>query len=856
MGLHKRHEQMIKDLVGEMTLDEKISQTTYDSPAIDRLGIPKYNWWNEALHGVGRAGLATVFPQAIGLAATWNPELMQRVATAISDEARAKHHLAIGQGMRDMYTGLTFWSPNINILRDPRWGRSQETYGEDPYLTAVMGLAFVKGLQGDDPYFLKLVATPKHFAAHSGPELMRHEFDVIVDERTLRETYLFAFEAMVKEGNVASIMGAYNRVNGEPACASRTLLHKILRDEWGFTGYVVSDCGAIEDIYLHHKVVETPAAAAALAVSNGCDLNCGQVYPALKRAVAEGLITEELIDKAVERLLDVRFRLGMLDQGDNNPYTTIPVEVLNAPEHKALVLQAARESIVLLKNEDSFLPLSKGLKSIAVIGPNADNVSALLGNYNGTPKEFVTPVTGIRKKLGPKAQVFYAPGCAIEENLPLLDVVPSAHLRPTLSNGNTTGLACAYYSNLAFAGDEAFGRIDREIDFHWKDSGPISGRWGEQFSAKWEGYLCPPESGEYSLAVNGVSSYRFYLEDELVLESDFIHHPILTSRKFKFEKRKPYALRLEYANQSLDPQIQLLWTLPGRDLEAEAISAAEQADLVVAIMGLSPSVEREEIPGMEGVVSGGDRTSIDLPRNQEKLLRQVHKLGKPIVLVLLNGSAIATNWAASNVPAIVEAWYPGELGGAAIADVLFGDFNPAGRLPLTIYKSIDDIPPFEDYDMAGRTYRYFEGPALYPFGHGLSYTTFSLTEFSAEAEIAIGGELKISVDVTNTGDMKGDEVVQLYVRHKRDVTFPRRELKGFARATLEPGETKRMKFTLHSHQLGFYKNGSAYEVHPGNVDLMLGVSSESIAFRTSLKIVGEPRDVTTEKVFFSRVQIE
>jgi beta-glucosidase len=565
--------QRVDDLVARMTLPEKVSQMVHAAPPIERLGVPEYNWWNECLHGVGRAGIATVFPQAIGLAATWNLDLMAQVATAISDEARAKHHAALHQGERGIYQGLTFWTPNINIFRDPRWGRGQETYGEDPYLTARMGVTFVKGLQGDDPRYLKLVATPKHFAVHSGPEHARHHFNAIADARDLRLTYLPAFEACVREAGAVSVMGAYNRTNGEPCCASPTLLGKLLRDEWGFEGYVVSDCWAIGDIYKHHQVVGTLPEAAALAVNAGCDLNCGEAFAALLIAERQALIDEATIDRAVRRLFTARFRLGMFDPPERVPYARLPISVNDSSEHRALALRAARESIVLLKNTGGLLPLSKGIQRIAVIGPNADDPLVLLGNYNGTPSSSVTPLAGIRAKA-PRAEVSYARGCDI---------------------------------------------IDE-----------------------------------------GVTDY------------------------------------------------------------AEAIRSAERADVVLFFAGISQRIEGEE--GQEegvggGMRSKGDRTDINLPVVQDDLLRMLHATGKPIVLVLLNGSALAVNWADENLPAIVEAWYPGEEGGTAIADVLFGDYNPGGKLPVTFYQAAADLPPFEYYRMEGRTYRYFRGRPLYPFGH-------------------------------------------------------------------------------------------------------------------------------------------
>ena len=675
--------ERVDDLISRMTLEEKISQMVHSAAEIERLGVPEYDWWNECLHGVGRAGVATVFPQAIGMAAMWDVPLMHRIAVAISDEARAKHHEALRQGIHARYTGLTFWSPNINIFRDPRWGRGQETYGEDPYLTARLGVAFVRGLQGDDPRYLKLVATPKHYAVHSGPEHERHHFDAVVDERDLRETYLPAFQATVQEGKAVSVMGAYNRTNGEPCCASRTLLQKILREEWGFDGYVVSDCGAIRDIWKNHRVVETPAQAAALAVKNGCDLNCGETYLALRDAVAEGLIDEATIDVALRRLFTARFRLGMFDPPEMVPYAQIPYEVNDSSAHRQLALQAAQESIVLLKNAHGALPLRKDLSSIAVIGPNADDAIVLLGNYNGTPSRSVTVLEGIRQKVSAKTRVTYARGC---------DIVDDSR----------------------------------------------------------EGF-------------------------------------------------------------------------------AEAVAAARGADVAIVVLGLSQRVEGEEgqREGVQGKgVSSGDRTEIDLPGVQEELLRAVHATGTPVVLVLLNGSAVAVNWADAHVPAIVEAWYPGEEGGTAVADVLFGDYNPAGRLPVTFYKSVDQLPPFRDYAMAGHTYRYSTAEPLYAFGYGLSYTTFRYNDLQiTPAVMPPDGRVQVSVRVTNTGARAGDEVVQLYVRDVvASAPVPIRQLQGFQRVHLAPGESQTVTFGLTPRQLSLIDERGQRVVEPGEFEIAVGGS--------------------------------
>jgi beta-glucosidase len=852
--------QRVEALISQMTLDEKVSQMVYNAPAVERLGIPAYNWWNEILHGLGRAGVATVFPQAIGLGATWNPDLVHQVATAASDEARAKHHEADRRGIRGIYTGLTFWSPNINIFRDPRWGRGQETYGEDPYLTARLGIAFVKGLQGSDPKTLKLVATPKHYAVHSGPESTRHHFDAQIDEREMREFYLYAFEACVKEAKAASIMGAYNRVNGEPCCASQTLLERILRQEWGFDGYVVSDCGAIQDIFENHKVTNTAAEAAALAVKNGCELNCGSVYPALVEAVELGLITEDEIDLAVERLFAARFRLGMFDPPQQVPYTQIPYEVVDSQSHRELALQAARESLVLLKNDGDLLPLDKEIESIAVIGSNADDLQVLLGNYNGTPREAVTPLEGIGRKVSPITKLYHAQGCEITRGVPPLQVIPPTCLRPTDQETEEQGLNARYYANHNFKDQAAISRLDREIDFIWKDTTPITGEWGDRFSVRWEGYLVPPDSGTYRIGVNGFNGYRLYLDEKLILEHDFVHHPIQKTAEIALKAGCSYKLRLEFVNRGLDPQIQLLWAPPVRDYLSEALEAAEKAEVIVAVLGLSPYLESEEMQEVKVEVEGfcgGDRTDITLPATQLQLLKKVQGLGKPVVLVLLNGSALAVNWAAENIPAIVEAWYPGQAGGEAIAEVLFGDFNPHGKLPVTFYKSVDDLPPFDDYRLGGHTYRYFQGEPLYPFGHGLSYTTFEYSHLLISREQVTSGEsVDIELAVTNSGSVPGEEVVQLYTRDEfSEGLRPLKSLKGFARVRLQPRQSKTITFKLPADHLAFFDRNLDLVLEPGKVQVMIGSSSTDIRLNGELEIIGPGTMPVKERVFVCPVEV-
>lgn len=676
-------DERANDLVGRMTVEEKISQMMNAAPAIDRLGVPAYDWWNECLHGVGRAGVATVFPQAIGLGATWDEDLIFRVSTAISDEARAKHHEFVRNGSRKRYQGLTFWTPNINIFRDPRWGRGQETYGEDPFLTGKIGVQFVKGLQGDDPKYFKTIATLKHYVVHSGPEPERHSFDAITDERDFRETYLPQFEMGIREGKAYSVMCAYNRYNGETACGSDNLLNGILRTEFGFDGYIVSDCGAINDIYRGHKVVATAAEASALGVKSGTDLECGSAYRNLKEALEKNMITEKDIDIALKRLFVARFRLGMFDPDALVRYASIPYSANDSELNKALAKETAQKSIVLLKNENNLLPLKKDIGTVAVIGPNSDESFVLLGNYNGVPTDPVTPLRGIKEKLNGASEVIFAQGCNWAAGLP---------------------------------------------------------------------------------------------------------------------EQKPAA-----------------------ELKAEAVAAAKKADVIIMCMGITPRLEGEEMRVMIDGFRGGDRTRIDLPDVQQELIKEIHALGKPVILVLLNGSAITINWENENIPAIIETWYGGQAAGQALADVIFGDYNPAGRLPVTVYKSVSDLPDFSDYKMDNRTYRYFKGEPLYPFGYGLSYTTFKYSKLKVAKKINATEPLTVTVKVQNSGKMAGDEVAQLYVSNlSASVTVPIRSLRGFKRIHLNPGESKTVTFEVAPDAFTVIDNNNKRVIDPGQFLICVG----------------------------------
>ncbi|MDX3931772.1 MAG: glycoside hydrolase family 3 C-terminal domain-containing protein [Stenotrophomonas sp.] len=833
-------------LVAQMTLEEKAAQMQNAAPAIERLGVPAYDWWNEGLHGVARAGQATVFPQAIGLAATFDVPLVRQVATTISDEARAKHHQFVREGSHGRYQGLTYWSPNINIFRDPRWGRGQETYGEDPYLTARMGVAFVHGLQGDDPVYRKLDATAKHLAVHSGPEADRHHFDARPSKRDLYDTYLPAFEALVKEGQVDAVMGAYNRVYGESASASRFLLRDVLRRDWGFKGYVVSDCWAIVDIWKHHRIVPSREAAAALAVRNGTELECGQEYATLPAAVRKGLITEAEIDDAVTRLFTARMRLGMFDPADRVRWARIPASVNQAPAHDALALKAAQESLVLLKNE-GVLPLSRDLKRIAVVGPTADDTMALLGNYFGTPAAPVTVLQGIRD-AAKGIEVRYARGVDLVEGRDDPNATPlieAAYLRPS-ADSPERGLRGEYFRTADLSGTPALVRTDAQIGFRWDrgsptdnllargEAAPGQGIPSDGFSIRWSGELVPPVSGRYRIEAAADDGYRLYIDGKQVLDrwggSDRLQGDGV---ELDLQAGRAYALRLEYFDAERDAGVRLGWRMPGaKPPFEEAVDAAREADVVVFVGGLTGDVEGEEMKVNYPGFAGGDRTDLRLPAPQRALLEALHATGKPVVMVLTGGSALAVDWADTKVPAILMSWYPGQRGGTAVGQALFGDINPGGRLPVTFYKADQAMPAFDDYTMEGRTYRYFRGTPLYPFGHGLSYTRFDYGTLQLDsAGIGDDGELKVQVEITNAGKRPGDEVVQLYVRRMQaQPGDAQQELRGFQRVHLAPGERRTIAFDLQAKDAlrQYDEVRAAYAVPAGSYEARVGSSSTDI----------------------------
>jgi beta-glucosidase len=828
-------EERVNDLVSRMTLEEKVSQMVYNSPAIDRLDVPAYNWWNEALHGVARNGIATVFPQSVGMAATWDTDLMFRISTVISDEARAKYNQAVKKNQRGLYQGITLWSPNVNIFRDPRWGRGMETYGEDPFLTGSLGVQFIKGLQGNNPVYLKTIATPKHLVAHSGPESLRHVFNVEVSDYDLRETYLSQFRKCIVEGQAYSIMCAYNRIRGDACCGSSAIINNILRNEWGFNGLMVSDCWAIPDMYNFHKIVKSAEEASSITVKAGTDLECGNAYPALTEAVKQHLINEDEINKAVKRVFTARFKLGMFDPEEIVPFSKL--NKLDTPENKAVALEASRKSIVLLKNAGNTLPLKKDIKTVAVLGPNANDVEVLLGNYNGFPSEPVTPYQGIKNKL-PNANVVYERGCELAENLPSFEPVKGICLY-TDAKKTKSGLNAEYYDNIDFKGKPVLQRIDKNIDFAWWDKAPENGINPDTFSVRWSGVLVPEKSGRFALGGYGFSNFRVYFEDTLFASFDGEFDPNKTYKFIDLTAGHAYKIKVEFFKKLRYAFMQLIWAVPNEKLEQNAIEAAKKADAVVLCMGLSPRLEGEEMKVEVKGFNGGDRLTLDLPETQSAFIKKVQALGKPVVLVLLNGSAVSVNWEDKNIPAIIEAWYGGQSAGTAIADVIFGDYNPAGRLPVTFYKSVDQLPDFTDYSMANRTYRYFRGEPLYPFGYGLSYTTFGYSDLKLEKNSIKNNECtNISVVVENTGKMKGDEVVQLYVKASKDEKSIK-TLKGFKRISLEPGKKTKVTFEVTPEVLTRWIDEKGFTVEDDTYSLMVGSSSEEKSLK-KIELIVKP----------------
>ncbi|HZQ43439.1 MAG TPA: glycoside hydrolase family 3 C-terminal domain-containing protein [Acidobacteriaceae bacterium] len=828
-------DQRVNSLVSQMTLEEKVLQMGDRAPAIPRLGVPAYFWWNEGNHGVAVSGTATNFPQVIGMAATWDTALVHHEAEVISTEARAKYNEAIRHDQHEMFYGLTFFAPNINIFRDPRWGRGQETYGEDPFLTGRMAVAFVSGMQGTDPNYFRVVSTAKHFDVHSGPETTRHHANVDVSAHDLEDTYLPAFRAAVTEANAQSVMCAYNAIDGAPACANTMLLRDHLRNDWHFSGYVVSDCAAVADINTGHHYAPDMAHAAADAIKAGTDLECGfgkgQAFPALVDAVHQGLVTEADLDVALHRLFRARFKLGMFDPPSTFAYGRLPFSVVNSPQHRALSLQAARESMVLLKNEHHTLPLSPSIHSIAVVGPEAELIQSLQGNYNGPPPSPVYPIEGIEKRFS-SATIHYAQGSTLVEGF----AVPIEHtaLHPASGDPHSDkdGLTGEYFASPDLSGQPVVTRTDRRINFNWDKVIPVAGLQRNNWSVRWTGTFTPPAPGSYRLGVRvnycyaceNAESFRLYLDGKLLVQSSgkTAERGAAFDAPVNFNNTQPHSIRLEYLHGTGTAGIDLIWQAPAAALREQAVAAANKSDVTIAFVGLSPSLEGEEMPvHLEGF-SGGDRTSIDLPATQQDLLKALAATGKPLIVVLQNGSALAMNWAQQHAAAILEAWYPGEAGGTAIAETLAGDNNPAGRLPLTFYASLAQLPPFEDYAMEHRTYRYFNGQPLYSFGYGLSYTTFSYSHLHLPATVQSGENVNVEADLKNAGSLAGDEVAELYLTQPRGYETPVRKLVGFQRVHLAPGASTHLSLSIDPRSLSQVDEKGNHIILPGEYSVSLG----------------------------------
>lgn len=828
----------VDDLIARMTIEEKASQLMYTSPAIERLGIPEYNWWNECLHGVARAGLATVFPQAIGMAATFDTDLIQQMGVVVSDEARAKHHDAVKRGKRGIYQGLNFWTPNINIFRDPRWGRGMETYGEDPFLTSEIAISYINGLQGNDSKYLKTMATAKHFVVHSGPESTRHSFNAVVDDRDLYDTYLPHFKRTIQEANVQAVMCAYNRLDGEACCGSGALLNDLLRNEWGFKGHVVSDCWALVDFYDGHFVSKDEKEASALALASGTDLNCGKVYHSLMDAFKDSLLTEADVDIALKRLFTARFQLGLFDSEENQEYAKIPISVVASEEHAKLSLETARKSMVLLKNEGSLLPLSKENKTIAVIGPNADDSEVLLGNYNGFAENPITPLQGIKDKVGENTEVLFARGCDWADGLPHMVPVPAKYLF-TDKDKKVTGLKAEFFNNDKFEGESVKDSVHENIDFNWWENAPITEVEDDNFGVRWTGFLIPEKSGKYYLGGEGANGFKIFLDGEKIVDHYDQHTVQKRYKDIELEAGKVYEVKIEFVNKERMAMMKFIWAPPVDNLKEEALEIAQKADEIILFMGLSPRLEGEEMSVEVEGFHGGDRKILSLPKVQLELMKALKKLNKPMILVLLNGSAVAINWENENIPAILEAWYPGQEAGRAIADILFGDYNPAGRLPVTFYKSVNDIPAFDDYAMEGRTYRYFKGEPLFEFGYGLSYTKFDYSDLKLDQpEIKKDGSAIVSINLTNSGDYDGEEVVQLYIKQlKSKVKRPLKDLRGIQRILLKKGESKVVNFEIKASMLAYITKDKEV-IEAGDYEIMIGgSSSDKNLVKATLKVI-------------------
>jgi beta-glucosidase len=819
-------EQRAADLVHRMTVEEKVTQLVNYARAIPRLNIPAYDWWSESLHGVMANG-TTEFPEPVGLAATFDPDAIHRMAAIIGIEGRIKHMQNLRAGHSNIFEGLDFWAPNINIFRDPRWGRGQETYGEDPFLTARLGVAFVTGMQGEDPKYYRAISTPKHYAVHSGPEPTRHTADIRVSKHDEIDTYLPAFRATVTEAKAASVMCAYNSINGQPACVNEFLLQDQLRNKWRFQGYVVSDCEAILNIFRDHHFTSTQAEASALAVQRGMDNECvdfGVVkddhdYKPYLDAFRQGILKESEIDVALVRLYTARMKLGMFDPPELDPYSKLDEKLLDSPQHRAMARAIANESMVLLKN-DGTLPLKGGKTKIAVVGPLADQTKYLLGNYNGTPSHSVSVVDGLKAEF-PESQITFVSGTQFLSAEG--EVVPASALS---SSDGQPGVAVTFGTGGVFGPPPAplatahAGTIDLKSEVIPPEA---SGKF--PLVVEWSGFLTPTETATYSIGVRALGDFASVSIDGKTIAQEFLDTTHLEARvgHISLEQGKKVAVRVRYQIREAGPmQAQLIWSKYEPKPNPEASAAAEQADVVIAVLGITSDLEGEEMPVSEEGFAGGDRSSLNLPKPEQDLLEAVAATGKPVILVLANGSALSVNWAKEHVNAILESWYAGEEGGAAIAETLSGKNNPAGRLPVTFYTGVEQLPPFEDYAMKGRTYRYFQGAPLYPFGYGLSYTSFSYRGLKLPNQIRAGDSLAAEVIVTNTGKRDGDEVVQLYLNFPDTPGAPLRALRAFRRVHLKAGESQKVHFDLKDRDLSMVSEAGEPIIPEGKYTVSLG----------------------------------
>jgi beta-glucosidase len=823
-------EQRAADLVHRMTLEEKATQLVNQSRAIPRLNVPAYDWWSESLHGVLTHG-TTEFPEPVGLAATFDPAAIHKMAEVISTEGRIKYAQGVRKnGHANIFEGLDFWAPNINIFRDPRWGRGQETYGEDPFLSGRMGVAFVTGMQGDDPRYYRTISTPKHFAVHSGPESTRHTADVPISKHDELDTYLPAFRAAVTEGKAGSVMCAYNSINGQPACASEFLLQDQLRSKWAFQGYVVSDCGAVIDIFHGHHFKPTQPESSAISLQRGMDNECvdfttavkdGHDYQPYLDAVKQGFLKESEIDVAITRLVTARMKLGMFDPPEMVPYTKIDESLLDSATHRQMARKLADEAMVLLKN-DGVLPLkSSGIK-IAVVGPLAEQARVLLGNYNGTPTHTVSVLEGMKAEF-PAASIKYVEGTQFLSKR--ADPIPAE----LLSTEGKPGVKASYSRLELDWGPDAkkpevlASRVESNIQLT-PETLPAQVRGLRPLGVRWEAELTPRETGQYYLGLEGDGGFRLSIDVNEASTSYDTNGIETKLTSVHLEAGKPVKLEANYgATESHQLALRLVWKKVDLKPQAEAITAAKDSDVVVAVVGITSELEGEEMKVSEEGFKGGDRTSIDLPKPEQALLEALAATGKPLVVVLTNGSALGINWAKEHANAILEAWYPGEEGGTAVAETLSGKNNPAGRLPVTFYKNVSQLPAFENYAMKGRTYRYFEGTPLYPFGYGLSYTTFAYKDLTVPTTpVTAGSPVVAEVTVTNTGKKAGDEVAQLYVNFPNVPGAPLRALRAFQRVYLEAGASQKLRFELKDRDLSMVTEAGDPIIAEGEYSISVG----------------------------------